>query len=485
MRVYSSNQVNVFNFCETGKGNAIVEAVAGSGKTTTIVEALKRCTGSTLFLAFNKAIATELSTRGVNARTFHSLCYSPVTRSRGVRSVEADKLRMICRENIGEKTEKAYGAFARKLVSLAKQVGVGCLVEDSEQVWVDIVATHDLEPESEEASISEGIDFARDLLKWSNADARVDFDDLLYFAVKDGVNLSSFSWVFVDEAQDTNAIQRAILRKIMGPFSRMVAVGDPAQAIYGFRGASSDSLKLIADEFDAVTLPLTITYRCASSIVTEARQYVAHIEAADTAPEGEVYRLGSKWDASAFKALDLVVCRTTKPLISLAYKLLKARVPVRIMGREIGEGLKSLVSKMNAKGIDALIEKLNAYAARETEKAKAKHNEAKIEQIQDKVDCVLFLIDSLTETTRTIPALIDVIDSLFADKANAVVLATIHKSKGLEADRVFWLNSSKCPSKWAKQPWQIQQEMNLCYVAITRAKSVLTFIEDEQQPGEM
>ncbi|MBN6046748.1 UvrD-helicase domain-containing protein, partial [Citrobacter sp. ku-bf4] len=126
----------------------------------------------------------------------------------------------------------------------------------------------------------------------------VDFDDLLYLAVKDGISLPKFDFIFVDEAQDTNAIQRALLRKIMRKGSRIVAVGDPAQAIYGFRGADSESLNLIAEEFDAIKLPLSISYRCSTSVVSYAQQWVSHIQAAPGAKAGEVQELGTKWDTS-------------------------------------------------------------------------------------------------------------------------------------------------------------------------------------------
>jgi superfamily I DNA/RNA helicase len=135
---------------------------------------------------------------------------------------------------------------------------------------------------------------------------------------------------------------------------------------------------------------------------------------------------------------------------------------------------------MRAHGVDALVEKLRAYTAREVAKAKAKDDEAKMAAIQDKTDCVMCLIDGLDELDRTIPALIAAIEQIFSD-ANTVgvTLATIHKAKGLEADRVFWLNRSKCPSPWARQDWQQQQEANLCYVAATRAKRELVLIEEE------
>lgn len=476
-RKWSPLQQNIFDFVEHGQGNAIVEAVAGSGKTTTIVEALKRVRGTSIFLAFNKSIAEELKARGVNARTFHSLTYSPVTQARGTRTVETDKLRRLCDAKLKGEDAAIYGAFICKLVGLGRQVGIGCLVPDLPQSWMDICIHHDLEPEHEMADLGRAIELASELLQHSNESAMVDFDDLLYLAVKDGISLPKFDFIFVDEAQDTNAIQRALLLKIMRKGARMVAVGDPAQAIYGFRGADSESLNLIAQDFDAVRLPLSITYRCPTSVVEYAQQWVGHIQAAPGARAGEVLELGSKWDMTTFKPNDLVVCRKTAPLMTLAFKFLRARVPVMVMGREIGAGLKSLINKMNARSLEHLEQKLETYRDREVEKALAKKDDAKVEAIEDKISAITCLIDSMPEDQRTVQALLSTLETLFADKRNAVVLATIHKSKGLEAKRVFWLDRSQCPAKWARQDWQRQQEVNLCYVAATRAMESLITIE--------
>lgn len=481
MRTWSNYQQGVFSFVESGKGNAIVDAVAGSGKSTTIVEAMGRIPKSlrTVFLAFNKAIATELKERGVDGRTFHSLCYTPVIRYVGASAVESNKLYLLVDKNFTGDEKRIYGTFCRKLVGLAKQSGIDCLIPNTEKNWNDIVEYHDLEIESDEGNMLTGIQLSQKLLRLSNESKMVDFDDLLYLAVKHGITLPKFDFVFVDEAQDTNAIQRAILRKIMNASSRIVAVGDPAQAIYGFRGADSNSLNLIAEEFNCIRLPLTVSYRCPLDVVAYAHRWVKHIEAAPNAPKGSVKHLGMDWKTDMFVANDLVVCRTTKPLIELAYKMLAAKMPCYIMGKEIGQGLTQLVIRLKAKGIDALQEKMNAWSAREIEKAIAKNNEAKAASIQDKVSAINCLIDSLPETKRTIPELLSTIEMLFEDKANATILATIHKSKGLEADNVYWLNSNQCPSKWAKLPWQQQQESNLCYVATTRAKKTLTTIQME------
>ena len=261
----------------------------------------------------------------------------------------------------------------------------------------------------------------------------------------------------------------------MKPDSRLIAVGDPAQAIYGFRGADSNSIDMIVSEFGCTRLPLTVSYRCPKNVVQHARKWVGHIEAAPNAIDGSVIHL-DKWDNKVFGPTDLVLCRTTAPIIKLAYSMLKDHIGVRIMGREIGEGLKSLVKKMNAHGITKLVEKLEVYTTREVEKAIAKRQDEKAGSIRDKSDCIMSLINGMPETARTIPALFDIIDRLFSDKANVTLLSTIHKAKGLEAKKVYWLNSSKV-IKWAKQEWQLKQENNLRYVATTRAMHELVLIE--------
>lgn len=498
-KVWSSYQQGVFDHIEHGKGNAIVKAVAGSGKSTTIVEACRRIPAgkNSILLAFNKNIATELQQRGVNAKTFHSLCFGPVLRHKKVNNVETNKLRMLCKENMNSNDSFIYSAFCTKMVGLARNAGIGCLVPDTEQVWQDLADHHNLEVENERGNMHQGIEYSRDLLQWSNESNFVDFDDMLYIAVKDGIALPKFDYIFVDEAQDTNAIQRAIIRKICHEDSRVVFVGDPAQAIYGFRGADSESMAMLQEEFECVELPLTTSYRCATKIIAVAQRHVPYIEAADGAPEGEVVNVPSLANVIAatvkaangedaeettyhrtFEPTDMVVCRTTKPLVELAFRLVRTGVPVRIMGRDIGNGLKTLVNKMRADNLEDLTVKIEGWARREIDKAIAKQMDEKADSIQDKCDAILCLIDGLHEGNRTIDALLQGIDFLFDESKQALTLSTIHKAKGLEADRVWWLNSSGCPARWAKQEWQQKQEIHLCYVAITRAKTSLFYIED-------
>jgi DNA helicase-2/ATP-dependent DNA helicase PcrA len=479
-RKWSPYQQAIFDFVADPKaGNGIVVAVAGSGKSTTIVEAMKLARGESIFLAFNKAIADELKQRGVNGRTFHSLVFSPVVRFCKQDGPTMDKLHRILMEQHSFNERKLYGSFAKRLVGLARGMGIGIdgMLPDTEEAWIALAAHHDLEPESEEADFGEAIEFTRLFFAEVVCDQRVDFDDMLYRAVRDQINLPKFDFVFVDEAQDTNPIQREILRRILKPTGRLVAVGDPAQAIYGFRGADSDALGLLASEFNCTELPLSITYRCATKIVEYVRQWVSHIEAREGAPEGVVKDLGTDWNPLEFLPNDLVVCRKTAPLITAALRFIRAGIPVQVLGKDIGEGLKALIKKMNAANVDQLSEKLELYRQREVAKAMKEEDEAKVEALNDKVGVLHYMIEQLIEDRRTINDLEIGIDYLFKDKSKAVTLCTIHKSKGLEAERVFWLGRSECPATWARKDHQRQQELNLCYVAGTRAMTELYFME--------
>jgi superfamily I DNA/RNA helicase len=94
-------------------------------------------------------------------------------------------------------------------------------------------------------------------------------------------------------------------------------------------------------------------------------------------------------------------------------------------------------------------------------------------------DCLAVLIERAQEKGLNVAGLVDMIRDMFADTDpnipnNILVLSSIHKAKGLEFDRVFLLGREQFqPSKYARQQWQMEQEINLIYVSITRAKKNL------------
>jgi hypothetical protein len=107
--------------------------------------------------------------------------------------------------------------------------------------------------------------------------------------------------------------------------------------------------------------------------------------------------------------------------------------------------------------------------------AKQRNPEFQLEMLNDKYECLMVCYQSQGFDTSTMDGFKRSIDALFSDKQSIVTLATVHRVKGLEADRTFVIidkaGAEIMPLKWKGQlPWQFQQEMNIAYVAFTRAK---------------
>jgi superfamily I DNA/RNA helicase len=488
---WSEQQAAFLSWCRTGTGSCVLEAVAGAGKTTVLLEAAKIIRGQVAMMAYNKKIAEELKTKLVKlgidwkkaqAGTVHSFGFSAYRKARPNVKVAEHKVANIVECMLLPAHPLAVWSEAVvTLVSLAKQRALGVVGSmDSFDEWADIAQHFDVFDEDDgPAPLAEIVPLCIKVLRSSNEALDViDFDDMVYMPLVHRVRFWQFDVVMVDEAQDTNPARRALVRALLKKGGRVIAVGDRHQAIYGFTGADADSLDLIAKDFSCVRLPLTITYRCPKAVVAFAHQWVSHIEAAPSAPEGSVAK--STMDAF-LKRNDLVagsavLSRVTKPLVALALTLIRHRVACRVEGRDVAAGIKKLMTRWKVSSLDALETKLESYLARETTKLLAKKQEARLQTVEDTVETVRVIIEQCrAEKKSTVADAVAYVDSLFADNVSDVlVLSTIHKSKGREWGRVFWLDrANTCPSKWARQEWQVEQERNICYVAATRAQEEL------------
>ena len=167
------------------------------------------------------------------------------------------------------------------------------------------------------------------------------------------------------------------------------------------------------------------------------------------------------------------------PLIEIAHKLIRNKIACKVEGRDIGTQLINLVGRWKVKTIDALLNRVEEYRAREMQKAIAKGNEQKAESVNDRCETVVQICQAvIAQGGTTVEAVKEFIKSIFADGATGVViLATYHRSKGREWQRVLlWEHATRCPSRAAKQKWQKEQEANLAYVAYTRAQHTLAFV---------
>ena len=499
----SPQQEAIFDFVKHGRGSLFVDAKAGTGKTTTMVQATSLMHGSIAFTAYNKKIADEIKARvaelhlgnRVRVGTFHSFGFSAWRRVYPDVEVDADRKRDLIQERLGlgrddedKLSEEAIklAPFVTKLIGLAKQRALGLFGSiDDDSRWYDIVDHFDLAYEIEDDRlIARGIELAQEGLMISRdmAPELIDFDDMLYMPIVSGIRMWENDWVIVDEAQDTNPARRALARKMLRKNGRAAFVGDKFQAIYGFTGADNDAVDYIIRDFNCHVLPLSVTYRCPKAVVAVAQEQVPDIVAHETAPEGvvstssigEIDRMAKD---GQLRATDAILCRNTRPLVEMAYSLIRRDVPCHVEGRDIGLGLVKLVNRFQAVRLDTLLRKLDAWAELEMAKLVAKGKETQAQSVEDRVET----LKVIASDCKSVDELRQRIASLFVDSENerkpTLTLSTVHKSKGREWDRVFILGRYELmPSPWARQSWQVQQEYNLIYVAVTRSKGELVIV---------
>lgn len=260
-------------------GNLLVSACPGSGKTTTCIQAfgyIPRDPGmlvaeSIAYLVFNKRNADEATGKVpgfVTVSTFHSLGFRALKASGYVpRNVKVDGMK--CKRLVWNAMDREDPDVASviRFVSLLKGQ---CEKHPEETLMRELAVRYDIDF----ADTRKALRIALGVLEASLRDTScIDFDDMLWLPVVLGHSFSTLDWLFVDEAQDTNDIQIEILERSLGHSSRFIAVGDPHQAIYGFRGANSDALDKIATRFSCRTLPLSVSYRCSKAVVAEAQKY--------------------------------------------------------------------------------------------------------------------------------------------------------------------------------------------------------------------
>jgi superfamily I DNA/RNA helicase len=295
---------------------------------------------------------------------------------------------------------------------------------------------------------------------------------------------TKYDIVFIDECQDLNACQRELMKKAIKPNTgRFIAVGDSAQAIYGFAGADSDSFQKLIDIPNTITLPLSVCYRCGSDIIEYAKKLMPQIEASPNAKKGFI---DLNFSYKNITKGDMVICRNTMPLVALCMKYLQQGIKAYVMGTDISASLITMVDSCRKKTEEFSCENVFARIYKEKDKLvknimlkeKCTEEDANENSLLISYLDKIFTLETLSKGCLTGDDLIAKLNQIFSDNSDGICLSTIHKSKGLEADRVFIIHEELMPSKHAKKVWEKLQENNLMYVAYTRAKSVLGFVTD-------
>lgn len=466
IRPWSEYQKDIFKDIANGTGNTQVDALAGTGKTSTIVEGFYHIPRGrhTLMCAFNKSIQSELESRspdGVDVLTLHGLGYRAVRRAfPNIGQPDKYKLDGYIAADRGDDPDTFDVRLAlSKAISLAK----GYLAESPQEIDA-IIDKHDIDTDGETRE-----SFISSVIKIMNATKndtnRLDFDDMVWFPHVHNLTLDKYDQVMIDEAQDLNLAQIDLALRSTTAQGRIISVGDRHQAIYGFRGADSDAIQNIVDRLGSKRLPLSVTYRCAKTIVDLAQMYVPELEAAPNAEEGLVMDLPIDRMEQLIRPGDFLLSRVNAPLLRWCLILLKNGIPANIQGRDVGKNLSNLIKKSKSKDVNSFLVWLDEYRELEISRLEKSKRDSTI--IMDKVECLL----TLCEGTNDLRQVLANIDRLFhdGDEKDRVILSSTHKAKGLERDRVFMLRNTYRPSK-------NQEERNLLYVAITRAKNELYLV---------
>lgn len=478
----------------------VVDARAGAAKSSTIEMAAPAILPehSPLALAFNKRIADELKPRlppYFTVKTMNALGHAAWATVRGKRlEVDQDKMFAIAKElapqfQTGDsEADAGLIAQALQLTGMAKSQGLvpngapphsRAPVDDHPDSWEDFAFTKGFE------LTDEAMMLARAMLKKSidlAYQGRIDFADQIYMSVLFGGSYPRHHTVIVDEAQDLSHLNHLQLKKATR--TRLIAVGDPYQAIYAFRGADSNSMTNLQDtvELEFQSLGLTKSFRVPHLISERQLHHVPDYGSMPWLGEGEVQDwdlISEGWTLDSIPLQGAILCRNNAPLLRLAFALIKRRRPVKILGRDIGAGLASIIDKLSGKKpipIEALHEKLLAWKQREL--TKAGDSERKIDMITDRYESLTVLIEAGEKDDAMQAA--QFVRDLFSDTASAqLVLSSGHRAKGFEWDWVMHLEPSKLPSFQAKRaemrgdPGPMLQEHNLKYVIETRTKDKL------------
>jgi len=553
-------QQAVLDFVGSGSGHGIVEATAGSGKTTTLVQVAALLESHVLqpgqsacFLAFNRSTAHELRARlpaAVDSTTIHALGRRMLLTSLGGARLTLDDTKYLdlALESLAGTREEALTAldpsetasYLSRLAGLARleltdTADASALIDLAKRYRLRSPAAH--HTEALNALLPELLDRGAD----GGRTGSVDFTDMVYLPLHYDLPPPPYAFVCVDEAQDLSRLNLELVMRLLGSGARGLFVGDPYQAIYAFAGADARSLTRIAERTGATRLPLSVSYRCPVKHVTLARRFSPDTEPRHGAPTGAVTVLPASALARNVRPGDLVMSRTNAPLIALAVEFASRGTACMVLGDDLASETIELARSLFPHGtLDEWRTVVDAAAATDarslefrflTDEALARE----LDRSADRYQALRLALDALdrrwrprtrptppatadrggmpawlgrwlpTLTRPTVDDLARVLTELLGGAADAVdgdadavsptgsrspashttqpsepvVLSTIHKAKGREAERVFLFNADQLGLTQGNADEDLS-ERNVLFVALTRAKRELVLVESTQ-----
>ncbi|MBO7593248.1 MAG: ATP-dependent helicase [Bacteroidaceae bacterium] len=387
-------QLKIYDFVEHGTGNGIIDAVAGAGKTTTLMGCVQHIKNpqDVLFCAFNTSIRKEIQRKfhdmgkNVAVKTNHALGlqilrskihiqlndnkYKQIVEDEGFfkliekevdailyikGSMSVSAIRDIQEKRISvESMEEKYqfntslfylNCIIKFLLEINDKFRLTLCTEDIESYreMIDHFGIFEKERRYtlQFAELEHYVKAHKILLKEGNEMANslgiIDFVDMLYQPHLLNLHPNvQYGFVFVDECQDLSRAQIEIVQKYVKPTGRVLAVGDPYQSIYGFAGADSQSFNRVLTTFNCQRLSLTDCFRCPTKAIDIAKKIREDIKGFKK--EGGIVEVLQNHEVlRRLKPGDLVICRFRDPLRMIAMKLVNKNVKVHMHPDEVQE----------------------------------------------------------------------------------------------------------------------------------------------------
>ncbi len=544
-------QQHIYDFVENGVGNGIIDAVAGAGKTTTLIGCVSHIPdlNDVIYCAFNTSIRKELQKKfkdekkNIKVSTIHALGFQMLRATRKfilndykyndiikepeffetlipnfdkilgfhghptiaeLKSLEESRNTLDWNEkNALNEGQQYVGIIIRRLLDINQKYR--CTLEDDDVKSYDsmirhfgIIPYYEQELSHYNNEVEAYFRLHQKLIKEGNSMAIshgiIDFTDQIYLPFI--MNLKAqkkYGFVFVDECQDLSKAQVKTVEKYLREGGRLLAVGDPYQAIYGFAGADCNSFERVKSSFNCKVLRLTDCFRCPQAVIKLAQPLRSDINGFKDYP-GKIYKIPSREVIVNIKEGDLVICRTRQPLRALALKLINEDHKVKIHPDELQEFMgdyqknftpQELRKILNDQSIESFFENAkernNKRINRENQNADAIIRKI---LIKEKIDTMVATLNFLKKKyydwhLNTLESILKRLKLLLSSPSeNAIRISTIHRAKGLENDRVFILEYDKLPPARDLE-WENIQERNLHYVALTRPKEELYLCDSQ------
>ena len=450
------------------RSTLIVEAFAGTGKTSTLVEYAKRWRSKGLYLCFNSAIAAEAKTRfrgtNVTAQTAHSYA----SRALGVSRHNGRLVGKIRRQHIREagiSLGNLYISEDRMMKALLLAL-TNFMIDEGPDLKPEHCGFQGMTDRALTVVMPLMSALVERFINFQTSDLMFTHDIYLKHLEMFGGISKEYDYLLIDEAQDLNPVLISLVKKSGLP---AIIVGDPFQSIYAFRGAVS-AMRM----FEAPRLPLSQSWRFGSDVADVANHVLTHVSEPPERPivgRPEHETTVERYSGSAPKKC-FILARTNA-------RLFEGLINIRDKPFHVAGGFGPLASQlMSAYHLSrAEMFKVTDHFVRQFPSWQEFSSEA-----EDGDPDAKRLVKMVGDHGDQIPIIIERLRILNREKQEDayIVLSTAHKAKGLEADVVVMLDDFETPRELKDKMIEgktdqvtFDQEIHLLYVSVTRAKERL------------